>query len=638
MNVCLAGCLWLAAALARPVGLEHDEADVEVVTARPAVLWVEQARLALGRDRPDLTRRYAMRAIEADEEAWDAWRLYLRASAEAGLEAAAEAELLALDRPGAHVTVAWWKVANGRAEPDSLLEIDDPRARVAWGYSILARGRELEVLELDLPDEPLAVRLRLRALAMADDARGLHREALAWLKVHPDRPDVLEELWRKGAPETRARKKVLKALQRRLRQEEDPSWLCLVIRPLVQAREREAAEDVAEQVASMGLLAPLPRKPWGRSMRKAMGKALVAQGPEDLPVGSEAERLAVAWEVSEAWLVRDREEDALALWDVLDSDRWLAHRGRARVLDALGRPEEARVERDRALLGALGPWTEDPCGLDRKGRAAAVAAVTSDGEVDQVLDQVARRALAGDLDPWRERLEDLPAGPAREELGGCLEAVDGEPVGPSWAGPLPEVAATVLPELAAEAVARLPDDVQALAPSHRGVVAVGQELPALTLLLDEGDRELRAFAAEDGPMVLTLWASWCGPCQTELPLMDELVGALRSDGVAVQAAAISIDEDPRPYRRQLQRKPFEHLQSGRDPTLLAALGGSSLPVTWVVDDDAVVQLVHVGHDPELPARVEALVRRLAEGVWCGVGCWCWPSVAPSTKPPSAAGC
>jgi len=613
MTVLLAGSLWLAAALARPVELEHDEADVAVVTERPAVLWVEQARLALARDRPDLTRRYAMRAIEADPEAWDAWRMYLRASSEAGLEDAALAELRALGSEGAQVTVAWWAVANGRAEPDSLLAIDDPRARVAWGYSILARGREKEVLELDLPDEPLAVRLRLRALAMADDARGLHREAMDWLKAHPDRPDVLEELWRKGAPETRAQKKVLKALLRRLRHEEDPSWLCLVIRPLVQAREREAAEELADRVAALGLLAPLPRKPWGRSMRKAMGKALVAQGPDDLPVGSEAERVAVAWEVSEAWMVRDRQEDALALWDALDSDRWLAHRGRARVLEALGRPEEAREHRDRALLGALAPWTLDPCGLDRKGRLTAVASVVSDGEVDEALDRDARRALAGDLAVWRERLDRLPGSPALDELRGCLDAVGSEAMGRSWAGPLPEVAASTLPALATAAVARLPEDAQGLAPSQDGVVRVGQRLPDLTLLLDEGERGLRALAAEPGPMLLTLWASWCGPCQTELPLLDALVGRLGADGVTVQPMAISIDEDPRPYRRQLQRAPFDHLQSGRDPSLLAALGGSSLPVTWVVDDDAVVQLVHVGYDPELPARVEALLRRLAEG-------------------------
>jgi len=603
--------MWAAAATPSRV-LDHDEANPGASTARPDVLWVEQARLALGRDRPDLSRRYAIRALKAVPESWDAWRLYLRASARTGLQEAAEAELGALNDPGASVALAWWKVANGAAEVDSLQQIQDPRGQVAWGYSVLARGREQEVLALTLLDEPLAARLRLRALALAGDAKGLHHEALAWLHHHPDQPDVLEELWRKGAPETRARKKVLRALRVRLETEEDPAWLLLASRTLVQARERELAEAVASRVDAEGLLAPLPRKPWGTSMRKAMGKALVGQGPADLPAGSEAERVAVAWEVAEAWLVRDRADDALALWDALESDRWLAWRGRARALEALGRGEEATSARERAIRGALGPWAEDPCALDRGARLTAVAAVDADGPVAEGLDAQARHALAGDGAAWRDILTSHPGGPAFDELSACLDAADGGELGAGWVGPRSDAASAVIPRLAAAGIARLPDDVQSLGTSRSGVVGRGEMLPGLTLRLDDGDRDLHELAAEPGPLILSLWASWCGPCQIELPLVDQLVGELISDGVVVQPLAISIDEDPRPYRRQLQRKPFAHLRSGRDPSLLSALGGSSLPVTWVIDDDAVVRLVHVGYDPELPARLEAVLRSLEE--------------------------
>ncbi len=590
--------------------LDHDEADTTVGTARPDVLWVEQARLALGRERPDLARRYALRAVRETPEAWDAWRLYLKASSQAGLAAAAEAELAALDDPGARVALAWWMVANDRAPVDSLLAFDDPRARVAWGYSVLARGREEEVLGLELPDEPLAARLRLRALAMSGDARGLHAEAMDWLQRHPEHPDVLEELWRKEAPETRARSKVIRALHKRLQVEDDPAWLCLVSRPLVQARERHAAEAIAARIEAMGLLAPLPRKPWGGSMRRAMAQALVGQGPDDLPIGSEAEQVAVAWEVSEAWLVRDRAKDALQLWDELDSQRWLALRGRARVLEALGEGEEAAATREAAVRGAIEPWPTDPCGLDRIGRLTAVAAVASDGATRS--DVAARRVLAGDHRRWRDLLADEAGAPAREELITCLDAMEGSALGPAWAGPVPAAAGPILPTLAREAIARLPDDVQQLAVPRDGVVAEGEPLPGRTLRLDDGDVEIHTLAAEPGALVLTLWASWCGPCQTELPQLDEVVSRLVAEGVPVQPVAISIDDDPRPYRRQLQRKPMPHLRVGRDPTLLAALGGSSLPVTWVVDDDAVVRLVHVGYDPELPGRLEALVREMEE--------------------------
>ncbi len=603
--------MWAVAASPARV-LDHDEANLGASTARPDVLWVEQARLALGRGRPDLSRRYAVRALNAAPESWDAWRLYLRASSRAGLREAAEAELAALNDPGASVALAWWRVANGAAEVDTLQQIQDPRGQVAWGYSVLARGREQEVLALILPDDPLAARLRLRALALAGDAKGLHHAALSWLHHHPEHPDVLEELWRKGAPETRTRKKVLRALRARLETEQDPAWLLLASRTLVQARERGLAEAVAARVDAEGLLAPLPRMPWGTSMRKAMGKALVGQGPGDLPPGSEAERVAVAWEVAEAWLVRGRADDALALWDALESDRWLAWRGRARALEVLGRRGEAMGARGRAIRGALGPWAEDPCGLARGARLTAVAAVVSDGPVPEGLDAQARQALAGDAASWRDILASHSESPALDELSACLDAAAGGDLGEGWVGPRGDAAKAVIPDLAAAGIARLPDDVQRLGAARSGVLGRGERLPHLTLRLDDGDHDLHELAAEPGPLILSLWASWCGPCQTELPLVDQLVGELVSAGVAIQPLAISVDEDPRPYRRQLQRKPFAHLRSGRDPSLLFALGGSSLPVTWVVDDEAVVRLVHVGYDPELPARLEAVLRSMEE--------------------------
>jgi len=287
-------------------------------------------------------------------------------------------------------------------------------------------------------------------------------------------------------------------------------------------------------------------------------------------------------------------------------------RGKARALHALGRDDEAARIREAAVVQALAPWARDPCGLDRVGRLTAVASVASDGEPFPPSDAAARRALAGDHARWASFLADQPATPERAELLACLGAFEGEDLGPAWVGPAPEVAAEVLPGLARAAIARLPEDVQRLAVAREGVIGEGEELPGLTLRLDEGDRPLEELAAEPGPLVLSLWASWCGPCQEELPRLDALVGRLQADGLAVQPVAISVDDDPRPYRRQLRRSPLPHLRTGRDPTLLAALGASSLPITWVVDDEAIVRLVHVGYDPGLPARIEALVRAMEE--------------------------
>ena len=61
-----------------------------------------------------------------------------------------------------------------------------------------------------------------------------------------------------------------------------------------------------------------------------------------------------------------------------------------------------------------------------------------------------------------------------------------------------------------------------------------QTLPALTLpCLDSGGGELALGEAPGVPLVVNLWATWCGPCRDELPLFSQLYGATDRDELLV---------------------------------------------------------------------------------------------------------
>ena len=83
----------------------------------------------------------------------------------------------------------------------------------------------------------------------------------------------------------------------------------------------------------------------------------------------------------------------------------------------------------------------------------------------------------------------------------------------------------------------LPDD--AVADAFPGG-KVGDELMDWTLpALDGGTLSRADFAGK--PLIMTFWASWCGPCRKELPALAELWRSYKAQGL--QVVAVNVDKD-----------------------------------------------------------------------------------------------
>jgi thiol-disulfide isomerase/thioredoxin len=151
-----------------------------------------------------------------------------------------------------------------------------------------------------------------------------------------------------------------------------------------------------------------------------------------------------------------------------------------------------------------------------------------------------------------------------------------------------------------------PDPLAALAPcpEQPDRVAEGAEtLPALELTCPGGG-SLDLGRAPGAPTVVNLWASWCGPCREELPLVQQLseaggdrlavVGVISRDG-APQAASFAADAGAT----------FPSAFDG-DGELMAGLGLGGLPYTYLLDADGGIAYVQVGPVADL-AELEGLV-------------------------------
>ena len=112
--------------------------------------------------------------------------------------------------------------------------------------------------------------------------------------------------------------------------------------------------------------------------------------------------------------------------------------------------------------------------------------------------------------------------------------------------------------------------------SHAGTPAPG------TSFQDPQGRPVTMAAFRGRPLLVNLWATWCGPCIVEMPSLDALALA-RSD---IQVLALSQDMDGREaVTRFFAARSFQRLEPYLDPRLdfMASLRIDTLPTTILYD-------------------------------------------------------
>ncbi|MBI2378932.1 MAG: TlpA family protein disulfide reductase [Deltaproteobacteria bacterium] len=114
-------------------------------------------------------------------------------------------------------------------------------------------------------------------------------------------------------------------------------------------------------------------------------------------------------------------------------------------------------------------------------------------------------------------------------------------------------------------------------------------------------------AARDRPVGWTwvnLWASWCGPCVKEMPLLKRWHETLKRDSVALEFELWSVDEEEQELIKAIKERsatfpgPVRWLKSYDDlPALLTAIGvekDSAIPIHLLVDAKGDLRCVRVG--------------------------------------------
>jgi len=139
-------------------------------------------------------------------------------------------------------------------------------------------------------------------------------------------------------------------------------------------------------------------------------------------------------------------------------------------------------------------------------------------------------------------------------------------------------------------------------------VGVQDSAPDFTLKSLEGSN-LRLEEYRGQVVLLNFWASWCGPCRQEMPLLDRLHHRYEDTGFAV--LGVNVEGETAPAQEIVDKTNVTCpilIDDGQKVSEMYNL--QAMPSTVVIDRDGVVRYIHLGYKPGDEAKYVEVVKKL----------------------------
>lgn len=128
--------------------------------------------------------------------------------------------------------------------------------------------------------------------------------------------------------------------------------------------------------------------------------------------------------------------------------------------------------------------------------------------------------------------------------------------------------------------------------------------PAPSFTLYNSHHQKRTLSAYKGKVILiNFWASWCAPCQVELPELNKLTTDYKNKKVKI--LAINVDTDKAAAQRALARlgqnaAALDILWDTKS-TVVSRYNIDTMPSSFILDSHGIIHFVHAGYHLQDPA-------------------------------------
>lgn len=136
----------------------------------------------------------------------------------------------------------------------------------------------------------------------------------------------------------------------------------------------------------------------------------------------------------------------------------------------------------------------------------------------------------------------------------------------------------------------------------------GRPAPDFALKSSTGEN-LRLSEYRGDVVMINFWATWCGPCRQEMPLLDDLYN--RYERVGFNLLGVNIDDDSNRAMDMIRELGVNFpvlFDASKEVSKMYRV--DAMPVTVIVDREGTVRYVHQGYKPGYEEKYLDQVRSL----------------------------